>query len=121
MIATGGRGRSGRATVLALLALLVNAGIAAADEVAVQRADYVIDAGGTFLSVEARADSAATALTLEWDSGPATAMGSGGSAPMAAVWGRRSRTGRVPAPRAPGACHDAALARARHECRRRSR
>ncbi|WP_353816276.1 M14 family metallopeptidase [Agromyces sp. SYSU T00266] len=54
------------------------------DEVVIARADYFTSTGDTeFLSVEAKSsDAAAADLTVEWDAGPGTAIGDGGSATM---------------------------------------
>lgn len=52
------------------------------DSVVIARADYFTSTGDTeFLSVEAKSsDGAAADLTVEWDAGPGTAIGDGGSA-----------------------------------------
>ena len=55
----------------------------ATDEVRVARADYFTSLGGQFLSVEAKSsDLDAATLTVSWDSGPGTEIGSGGSAEL---------------------------------------
>jgi hypothetical protein len=56
---------------------------AAVDNVLIARADYFESSQGKFISVEAKTDLAQTAtLTLEWDEGPGTPIGSGGSIAM---------------------------------------
>jgi hypothetical protein len=56
---------------------------AAADTVRIARADYFTSLGDQFLSVEAKSsDLDAATLTVSWDSGPGTPMGSGGSAEL---------------------------------------
>ncbi|MGN6751388.1 MAG: M14 family metallopeptidase [Intrasporangium sp.] len=63
----------------------VSASEQAADTLTVLRSEWFTSTEGQrFLNVEIRATdtSAANALTLQWDSGPGTAMGSGGSATM---------------------------------------
>jgi Zinc carboxypeptidase/Chitobiase/beta-hexosaminidase C-terminal domain len=53
------------------------------DNVLIVRADYFQSSQGHFISVEAKTDLAQTAtLTLEWDEGPGTPIGSGGSINM---------------------------------------
>jgi hypothetical protein len=53
------------------------------DEVRIARADYFTSLGEQFLSVEAKSSELQTAtLTVSWDSGPGTPMGSGGSAEL---------------------------------------
>ncbi|WP_344369755.1 M14 family metallopeptidase [Agromyces tropicus] len=54
------------------------------DEVVIARADYFTSTDDTeFLSVEAKSsDADAADLTVEWDAGPGTAIGDGGSATM---------------------------------------
>lgn len=55
------------------------------DTIVVGRADYFDTFGQGFISVEAKTSEgsvASTALTLRWDSGPGTPMGSGGSVNM---------------------------------------
>jgi Zinc carboxypeptidase/Chitobiase/beta-hexosaminidase C-terminal domain len=53
------------------------------DEVRIARADYFTSLGAQFLSVEAKSsDLDAATLTVSWDSGPGTPMGSGGSAEL---------------------------------------
>ena len=53
------------------------------DEVKVIRADYYTSTNGEFLSVEAKTSGGEDVdLTVEWDSGPGTEMGSGGSASL---------------------------------------
>jgi hypothetical protein len=53
------------------------------DNVLIARADYFESSQGQFISVEAKTDLAQTAtLTLEWDEGPGTPIGSGGSVNM---------------------------------------
>ncbi|WP_438854934.1 M14 family metallopeptidase [Agromyces sp. M3QZ16-3] len=56
------------------------------DEVVIARADYFTSTDDTeFLSVEAKSsDADAADLTVEWDAGPGTAIGDGGSATMEA-------------------------------------
>ncbi len=52
----------------------------ATDEVRIARADYFTSLGGEFLSVEAKSsDLDAATLTVRWNSGPGTPIGSGGS------------------------------------------
>jgi len=56
---------------------------AAVDNVLIARADYFQSSQGQFISVEAKTDLAQTAtLTLSWDEGPGTPIGSGGSIAM---------------------------------------
>jgi Zinc carboxypeptidase/Chitobiase/beta-hexosaminidase C-terminal domain len=56
---------------------------AATDEVRIARADYFTSLGEQFLSVEAKSSELdAATLTVRWDSGPGTPMGSGGSAEL---------------------------------------
>jgi Zinc carboxypeptidase/Chitobiase/beta-hexosaminidase C-terminal domain len=53
------------------------------DAVRIARADYFTSLGEQFLSVEAKSsDLDAATLTVSWDSGPGTPMGSGGSAEL---------------------------------------
>ena len=53
------------------------------DQLVIARADYFQSSQGHFISVEAKTDLAQTAtLTLEWDEGPGTPIGSGGSINM---------------------------------------
>jgi len=53
------------------------------DEVKVIRADYYTSTNGEFLSVEAKTSGGEDVdLTVEWDSGPGTEIGSGGSASL---------------------------------------
>ena len=55
----------------------------ATDEVRIARADYFTSLGEQFLSVEAKSsDLEAATLTVSWDSGPGTPVGSGGSAEL---------------------------------------
>jgi Zinc carboxypeptidase/Chitobiase/beta-hexosaminidase C-terminal domain len=54
-----------------------------ADEVRIARADYFTSQGAQFLSVEAKSsDLDAATLTVSWDSGPGTEIGSGGTAEL---------------------------------------
>jgi Zinc carboxypeptidase/Chitobiase/beta-hexosaminidase C-terminal domain len=56
---------------------------AATDAVRIARADYFTSLGGQFISVEAKSSELdAATLTVSWDSGPGTPMGSGGSATL---------------------------------------
>jgi Zinc carboxypeptidase/Chitobiase/beta-hexosaminidase C-terminal domain len=56
---------------------------AAVDNVLIARADFFESSQGMFISVEAKTELAQTAqLTLEWDEGPGTPIGSGGSISM---------------------------------------
>jgi Zinc carboxypeptidase/Chitobiase/beta-hexosaminidase C-terminal domain len=53
------------------------------DEVRIARADYFTSLGEQFLSVEAKSsDLEAATLTVSWDSGPGTPIGSGGTAEL---------------------------------------
>jgi hypothetical protein len=53
------------------------------DEVRIARADYFTSLGEQFLSVEAKSSELeAATLTVSWDSGPGTPIGSGGSAEL---------------------------------------
>jgi len=53
------------------------------DEVRIARADYFTSVGEQFLSVEAKSSNLeAATLTVSWDSGPGTPIGSGGSAEL---------------------------------------
>ena len=53
------------------------------DEVKIIRADYYTSINGEFLSVEAKTSGGPDVdLTVEWDSGPGTEIGSGGSASL---------------------------------------
>ena len=84
MLRRMGRGRSRWRTASVAVGavgcwLAALGGVAAADVVVVQRADYVVNDSGAFLSVEARTDTPAAALSLAWDTGAGTAEGSGGT------------------------------------------
>jgi hypothetical protein len=53
------------------------------DTVRIARADYFTSLGGQFISVEAKSsDLESATLTVSWDSGPGTPMGSGGTATL---------------------------------------
>jgi hypothetical protein len=56
----------------------------AAGEVRILRADWFTSTNGQFLNVEAKAASESVAVTVSWDSGPGTPMGSGGTTTLQA-------------------------------------
>ncbi|WP_353828794.1 M14 family metallopeptidase [Agromyces sp. SYSU T0242] len=72
------------AAIEAAEAAEADAGLLTTDEVVIARADYFTSTGDTeFLSVEAKSSlEDAADLTVEWDAGPGTAIGDGGSAQL---------------------------------------
>lgn len=61
----------------------LQAGVAAIDHVVVARADYFVSQGTEYISVEAKSsDQTGADLTIEWDAGPGSDFGDGGSAEL---------------------------------------